>query len=124
MIKGIVWTGVRTDRFDDMRRFLLRVTTAPPVIDDDGFAVFNLPDGDRFEIFGPDAYEHFTTGPVVGFLVDDVDAARASLETEGIVFLAPTARSDDGNAWAHFRAPDGNVYELTSRPDHPSHRTA
>ncbi len=122
MVKGIVWTGVRTARFDEMRAFVERLSGAVPVIDRPGFAVFNLPDGDRVEVFGPDGYAHFDAGPVVGFLVDDVDASRRVLEAEGVEFLAPTDRSDDGNAWAHFRGPDGNVYELTSRPDHASHR--
>jgi len=29
-------------------------------------------------------------------------------------------RAEDGNAWSHFRAPDGFVYELTYTPNHPS----
>ncbi len=49
--------------------------------------------------------------PCVGFLVDDADAMRASLEAAGIEFLWETQR-DGAIAWAHFRGPDGAVYEL------------
>ena len=63
----------------------------------------------------------FEDAPVAGFLVDDVAAARAELEQlEGVEFIGPI--HDDGgfgNQWSHFRAPDGQVYEVTNRPDHP-----
>jgi len=58
---------------------------------------------------------------VVEFLVEDVDEARRTLESWGVEFLGPTGHADDGNSWAHFRAPDGNVYGLTGHPGHPSH---
>jgi len=61
--------------------------------------------------------------PVPGFLVDDVAAARAELESEGIEFIGPVHDSDDGNAWPHFRPPDGRVYEPTQQPDHPAPAT-
>jgi catechol 2,3-dioxygenase-like lactoylglutathione lyase family enzyme len=82
------------------------------------FAVFRLEDGDKVEVFGPAArgHEHFTTGPVAGFLVDDVPAAQAELEAAGIEFFGPPETASDGYAWSHFRGPDGNVYELTSGP--------
>lgn len=121
-IKGIVWLGTRTARFAEMRAFVARISGTEPWIDEDGFAVFDLPNGDRLEVFGPggDGTPPLDA-PVAGFLVDDVDAARAELEAAGIAFIGPIARGDDGNAWTHFRAPDGHVYELTSRPDHPAH---
>jgi len=43
------------------------------------FAVLDLPSGDTFEVFGPSDqdHQHFTTGPVVGFVVEDLPAAVA-----------------------------------------------
>jgi hypothetical protein len=39
------------------------------------------------------------------------------MEAAGVDFFDDEVqRADDGNAWAHFRAPDGNVYEITSGP--------
>jgi hypothetical protein len=121
MIKGIVWLGARTERFTEMRAFIARITGCGPWIDQHDFAVFDLPNGDRIEIFRPGGHAPPYEAPVAGFLVDDIDEARAELETAGIAFIGPVARAEDGNAWSHFRAPDGNVYEITSRPDHPAH---
>lgn len=121
MIKGIVWLGVRTERFAETRDFIARISSRAPWIDRSDFAVFDLPNGDRIEIFGREGEAPPYDAPVVGFLVSDVDEARAELEAVGIDFIGPVARAEDGNAWSHFRAPDGNVYEITSRPDHPAH---
>lgn len=121
MFKGIVWLGTRTERFDDMRAFMTLVVGREPWLEREGFAVFDLPNGDRVEVFGPGGAAPPHDAPVAGFLVEDVDAARTELASVGIEFLGPVNRSSDGNAWVHFRAPDGHIYELTSRPDHESH---
>ena len=81
----------------------------------DPFAAFDLPSGDSFEVFGPSVQDnqYFTTGPVVGFVVEDLPAAVAELERAGVELLG--GRVDgQGMGWRHFRAPDGNVYELGS----------
>jgi hypothetical protein len=85
-------------------------------IDEDGFAVFKLPNGDKIGVFGADDEHHqfFTTGPVVGFRVADVATAQAEMEVE---FLGLPASSSYGYAWSHFRAPAGNVYEIMSGPE-------
>ena len=53
----------------------------------------------------------FGESPCVGFVVRDTDAMRDRLEAAGIAFLWETQR-DGAIAWAHFRGPDGAVYEL------------
>ena len=49
-----------------------------------------------------------------GFLVDDAEAAAAEFRAAGVEV------SEVGSAgafrWAYFRAPDGNLYEVTSGP--------
>jgi catechol 2,3-dioxygenase-like lactoylglutathione lyase family enzyme len=52
-------------------------------------------------------------GPVVGFVVEDLAAAVAELERAGVELLGGQV-DEHGAGWRHFRAPDGNVYELTS----------
>jgi catechol 2,3-dioxygenase-like lactoylglutathione lyase family enzyme len=93
----------------------------PPRADHRGerLAVFRLANGDTIEVFaGHDHYhQHFTTGPVVGFRVDDVAAAQAEMEAAGIEFFGKPESAPDGYSWSHFRAPDGNVYELMSGPE-------
>jgi glyoxylase I family protein len=78
-----------------------------------GMTVYELPDGDRFEVFdaeGADGAPYFDA-PVVGFLVDDVAAGAAELEAAGVELLGPVVDLGE-SAWVHFRAPDGHVYEL------------
>ena len=53
----------------------------------------------------------FTTGPVVGLRVEDVDATRNRLEADGLEMLTDMERTADA-AWCHFRAPDGTVMEI------------
>jgi catechol 2,3-dioxygenase-like lactoylglutathione lyase family enzyme len=114
--KGLVWVGTRTQRFDEMTRFVGDTLGLDTVHEEPGFAVFRLPNGDSLEVFGPDdrEHEHFDTGPVVGFLVDEVTEARADLEEAGITFIGPVHVAEDGGSWSHFTGPDGNVYEITA----------
>jgi predicted enzyme related to lactoylglutathione lyase len=114
-VTGIGWAGTRTGEYAAMVGFLrgvLGLTTSLEVPD---FAVFELPDGDTFEVFGPSDqdHRHFSTGPVVGFVVDDLPAAVRELEAAGIELLGGQV-DERGVGWRQFRAPDGNVYELTS----------
>ena len=60
------------------------------------------------------------THPITGFLVDNIVAARAEMEEQGIEFIGPIHEGLDGYAWSHFRAPDGFIYELTYSPMHLS----
>ena len=86
-----------------------------------GFVVLDLPNGDRVEVFGNESpYNTFFTSPVAGFLVDDIASARAEMESQGIEFIGPIEMAEDGNAWSHFRAPDGFIYELTYDPKRSS----
>ncbi len=118
-IHGLAWAGTRTERFAETTAFFRDVLALRVVHDTPHQVVFALPGGALVEVFGPGDpdHHHFSTGPVVEFLVDDVPAARAELEAAGVELLGPTREGPTaGEAWAHFRAPDGNVYGLTSRP--------
>ena len=118
-VKGIQWAGVRTTEYAAMVR-LFRDGLGLELAHEDGeFAGLMLPNGDKVEVFGAsdEEHAHFDSGPVVGFLVDDVAAARAQLEALGMVeFIGPLQSWPGGTAWQHFRAPDGNVYELVGPP--------
>jgi catechol 2,3-dioxygenase-like lactoylglutathione lyase family enzyme len=118
-VKGLSWLGVRTASNRELVEFFRDVLGLPFHSEEHGFTVFKLPNNDIVEVIGPDdsAHTFFTTAPVVGFLVDDVDAAKKEMEAAGVEFYDDEVqRADDGNAWAHFRGPDGNVYEITSGP--------
>lgn len=120
-VKGIIWLGTRTDRFEQMTHFCGSLLGLSQRVLEPGFAVFELPNGDLFEVFGAESrMNEFMTHPVAGFLVDDIEAARAELESQGIEFLGPIQGDTDDYRWSHFRAPDGFVYELTYSAAHPS----
>jgi hypothetical protein len=120
-IKELVWIGTRTEHFGAMLDFCQNVMGLTPAFIEPGFAALDMPNGDRFEIFGADSPDNtFYTHPVVGFLVDDIAAARAEMEAYGIEFIDPIHTEEDGNAWTHFRAPDGFVYSLTFVPGRPA----
>ena len=53
----------------------------------------------------------FTTGPVVGLRVADLEATRAQLEASGLEMLTEVERTESA-AWCHVRAPDGTVIEI------------
>lgn len=110
----LAWVGTRTDNFQPTADFFQNVLGLRPALDIPGFRVLKLPDGSTVEVFGPDSdvNRHFTTGPVAGFLVDDVEVAANELRANGVEILH-TAGDESGNAWVHFRAPDGNIYEFT-----------
>lgn len=120
-IKGIVWLGTQTHQFGPMVNFCRTVLGLSETISENGMAVFQLPDGDLFEVFDAQVFkEEFMSHPVAGFLVDDITAARAEMEAKGIEFIGPIHGEDDDYKWTHFRAPDGFVYELTYSTAHPS----
>ena len=119
-IKGIIWLGTRTSNFDAMVNLYQNIMGLDVVHQEPGFVVMDLPNGDRVEVFGnQSSFNTFFTHPVAGFLVDDIHAARLEMESQGIEFIGPIEVAEDGNAWSHFRAPDGFLYELTYTPNHP-----
>jgi hypothetical protein len=74
---------------------------------------FRLGDGTELHLYGPEDTDHTAFGvrPCVGLVVGDVSATRSRMEAAGIDFLWETQR-DDVREWAHYRGPDGAVYEL------------
>ena len=110
--------GTRTDYAEPTVAFFRDVLGLRLELEQPGFWMLKLPDGSKVEVFGPDSpiNRHFTTGPVAGFLVDDIQTATAELRSAGVEILFESSVDDSGNAWVHFRAPDGNLYEFTQDP--------
>jgi catechol 2,3-dioxygenase-like lactoylglutathione lyase family enzyme len=102
------WLGTLTDRDEELVAFYRDVLGLPLIHTEPGCRIFSLPDGSLVEVFGPDfGRDHFQTGPVAGFVVDDLAAAREEMLQRGIELLG-----EPGPTWQHFRGPDGNIYEL------------
>jgi len=98
--RELVWLGTRTRNFDETVRFFGHTLGLRKSYEEPDFTVFRLPNGDTVEVFGPGDTEHghFDTGPVAGFLLDDVREARAHLEAAGITFLGSVHESANGGA--------------------------
>jgi catechol 2,3-dioxygenase-like lactoylglutathione lyase family enzyme len=126
-VRGIVWHGTRPapDRYDEMVTLVRDVMGLKVGLDEPFSLVLDSENGDAFEIFKPNDEAHEVYAhPAIGFLVDDVAAARSEMEAAGIEFIGEVYAGDFpetwGDAWSHFRAPDGFVYCLVSRPtQHP-----
>jgi hypothetical protein len=106
-----------------MRSFAIDVLGLRVVGDDtEHFVELATGDGAKLELFASAAVADrpwlFESNPIVaGFLVDDIEAARNELAgTPNVELLGELHVLPGGYAWQHFRAPDGNVYELTADP--------
>ena len=114
----IGFVGTRTERPEAMSDFFEQVLGLRPTHSGDDMWAFELPDKSIAEVFGPSQNAHFTTGPVAEFAVDDVEAAADELREAGIEIVFGPERSEEaGLAWAHFRAPDGNIYGVIEGKD-------
>jgi hypothetical protein len=118
-VRSVRWVGIATTACEEMVGLLrdvmgLRVnfqeSATTELSTSEGDAVQVMAPGDRyFEFFGRHA-----TGPVPLFEVDDVRAALRELEHADVEIVG-TLDQDRVWEWIHFRAPDGNLYELASR---------
>lgn len=122
-VLGIVWMGVQTDSFDAMDTFVARLMGHEAPRQEPGFRLWSFPDGDIIELYAQGTKKTFGSAPVVGFRVDDLEEGRRLLAEVGAEIVGGYGPNEDGYASIHFRAPDGNIYELTYDPDHESRAT-
>ncbi|MGH2373092.1 MAG: VOC family protein [bacterium] len=117
-VKAVAWVGIRTERFADMVKLFAGTMRLTMDSEEPDYAVFRLPDGALVEVYGPTCpyNQHFTTGSVVGFLVESAEQAAAELRTAGVELIGPTRHWPGDYASQHFRGPDGRVYEVTQDP--------
>jgi catechol 2,3-dioxygenase-like lactoylglutathione lyase family enzyme len=115
----IGWAGTRTEHAQEMVDFIERVLGLEFYRRDGEAWKYELPDGSKVEVFGPSENRHFTTGPVVEFLTDDVAAVTEELRAAGVPIVnGPVfVEGEDQAAWVHFRAPDGNIWGITQGRD-------
>jgi predicted enzyme related to lactoylglutathione lyase len=118
-VRSIRWVGVSTHDYRAMVTFLQDVLGLAVNFQDQTTIEFSTSEGDQIQVMAPgdEYYDFFTSnaaGPVPLFEVDDVDQARRELEEAGAEVIGSTAH-DSSWKWIHFRAPDGNLYELASR---------
>jgi catechol 2,3-dioxygenase-like lactoylglutathione lyase family enzyme len=115
-ITRLAFMGLATSKFEETGRFYQDVLQAKTVDEEENVIECHLPDGSAVEAFrrGSDMdHPHLRTGPLPGFGVKDYSAAIAVLREHGVPILQ--TREGKWGGWAHFRAPDGCVYEITDR---------
>jgi catechol 2,3-dioxygenase-like lactoylglutathione lyase family enzyme len=118
-VLNVRWVGIRTDNYREMVGFLRDVLGLTTNFEEPTTVELATTEGDQIQVMAPgDPYYEFfgehATGPVPLFEVDDVHAARLELEAAGVEIVGELGR-DSNWEWIHFRAPDGNLYELASR---------
>ena len=112
-IQGIVFAGTGTASRPQMAAFARDVLGLLPAhvtgVEAD---LFDLPDGSSFAVASPQGMG--ATFRSLGFLVDDIEAAVQELRAAGADVdddISENARE----RYVHFRAPDGQLYELVER---------
>jgi catechol 2,3-dioxygenase-like lactoylglutathione lyase family enzyme len=110
---GVGFIGLRTDRFDEMVALFRDVIGLAVIREQPGATWFRLGFDAELHVYAETDPDHafFTTGPVVGVRVADVDATRAAIAARGMELLTDVERTEQA-AWCHFRAPDGTVLEI------------
>ena len=113
-VTGLGWMGTKTRRLGSMITFYRDVLNLDVLQIDDKSGRFKLANGTEVHVYGPKDADHefFGSGPVIAFEVDSFAAARDRLLGAGIEFIYPEPQRASGRIWQHFRAPDGNVYEI------------
>ncbi len=112
-VDGVGFVGMRSARFAetaDLFRDVIGARVSRRTADMVGF---ELSDGSILELYSPadDFHSFFTTGPVVGFRVDDFDATRARMLAAGVDFIGQPQHRD-GTFWQHFHCPDRTIAEI------------
>jgi catechol 2,3-dioxygenase-like lactoylglutathione lyase family enzyme len=118
-VLSLGWLGVRTDSSSAMSAFFRDVLGLEPIQHGGTGNRFRLHDGTEAHVYPGDDADHdfFGGGPVVGFAVASFAAARAALVAAGVEFVYAEPQRLAGRAWQHFRAPDGNIYEIIGPDD-------
>lgn len=115
-VRGLVWLGIQSEAFDAMAGLFAALFGSKPNVDEPGFNLWRLENGDLVELFAAGTKPPFGSAPVVGFEVDDLEAAKRDLIAGGAEIVGGYGPNEDGYASVHFRAPDGNIYEIVRDP--------
>jgi catechol 2,3-dioxygenase-like lactoylglutathione lyase family enzyme len=108
------WIGVVCGDFEAQRHFYRDVLGLREVDSADEWVQFDMGPGVTFEIIAQSADPEYDRPRYqVGFVVDDIHAARDKLLSQGVE--AVTDIQGTTSYWAYFRDPEGNVFEITER---------
>ncbi len=123
VIRGIGFIGIRSVKLQEMVTLFKEVIGVTVTRESDDLVGFKLSDGTVLELYGPGNQFHafFTTGPVVGFRVDDFDVAHQAMTAAGVSFIGDVQHAG-GESWQHFYCPDGTIAEIIGPATPPLER--
>jgi catechol 2,3-dioxygenase-like lactoylglutathione lyase family enzyme len=108
------WIGVVCANLDGQRRFYRDVLALREADAGEDWVQFDLGAGVTFEVVAQSADPEYDQPRYqIGFVVDDIRAAREDLLARGVEPV--TDIKGKLSYWAYFRDPEGNVFEITER---------
>jgi predicted enzyme related to lactoylglutathione lyase len=115
MLRWPAWLGVVTEDLERQRAFYRDVLGLPERDTGEDFVIFDV-DGNILELLArSDAPQYARRCVCVGFLVEDIEAAREELVRRGAETVTGVEGPAQGLYWAYFRDPEGNLFELVQR---------
>jgi len=106
-----IWIGIVCDDFEGQRRFYRDVLGFKETKRGAGWVWFDV-DGKLLELFPRSSRPQYARrGVTVGFVVDDIRAARATL-LERHVTPVGGIEHGGGQSWAYFTDGEGNLFEI------------
>jgi predicted enzyme related to lactoylglutathione lyase len=120
IVDGITWHAVTLDEqsFAASKQLYINTFGLTPMLEMDGVAVFQFPNGSLLELYLPSTVPPYgyNDSLAFGFRVDDIEQASAEIEAAGGELLGEITRVEEmGYAYRHFRGPDGRVYGLNEQ---------
>jgi len=109
------WVGIVVEDLDAERRFWGELLGEPQHTSGPDFVHFDVGDGRSFELIKrSNEPEYDRVRFQVGFEVDDIRSARIDLIERGVRPVTEILGEPEF-AWAYFRDPEGNVFEIKQR---------
>jgi catechol 2,3-dioxygenase-like lactoylglutathione lyase family enzyme len=112
------WLGIGAEDFERTVQFF-RETVALSLIvckERSQYALFHLPSGQDFEIFGPHSrWYNLQRYPVLGFEVTNIQSAYEYLQNQGVKFASEIVSAPGWGSFSYFYGPDNYLYEIVQR---------
>jgi catechol 2,3-dioxygenase-like lactoylglutathione lyase family enzyme len=113
-----VWIGVVSDDLEAQRRFYREVLGLQEMEAGESWIEFDMGSNRVFELIArdPNVPQYGTPGTVVGFEVEDIQAAAAELTARGVERVSDVEGGpDSGQYWCYFRDGEGNLFEIAQK---------